>query len=44
MIKDKLSGVWYCLEVNDGPQLATGVFLRDKQAAFAEYMERELNR
>ncbi len=42
IVKDKLSGLWYCLEVNDGPQLATGSFRNEKQAAFADYLERKL--
>jgi glutathione synthase/RimK-type ligase-like ATP-grasp enzyme len=41
-VQDKSSGLWYCLEVNDGPQLATGSFTAEKHAAFAAYLERKL--
>jgi glutathione synthase/RimK-type ligase-like ATP-grasp enzyme len=43
-VQDKLSGLWYCLEVNDGPQLATGAFIEEKHAAFAAYLERKLSK
>ena len=42
IVQDKVSGLWYCLEVNDGPQLATGSFAAEKHAAFAAYLERKL--
>ncbi len=42
IMQDKKSGLWYCLEVNDGPQLATGSFTAEKHAAFADYLERKL--
>ncbi len=44
MVQDTSSGVWYCLEVNDGPQIASGAFVHEKQQAFAKYMEDELRR
>lgn len=44
MVQDMKTKEWYCFEVNDGPQLATGVFLEDKQRALAEYLERELEK
>ncbi len=40
MVTDKNTGLWYCLEVNDGPQLATGSFLTEKQAVLADYITR----
>ena len=43
-VQDKSSGLWYCLEVNDGPQLATGSFTAEKHAAFAAYLERKLGK
>jgi glutathione synthase/RimK-type ligase-like ATP-grasp enzyme len=43
-VQDKLNGLWYCLEVNDGPQLATGSFTAEKHAAFAAYLERKLSK
>lgn len=44
IVKDKVSGLWYCLEVNDGPQLATGSFTKEKHAAFAAYLGRKLSK
>lgn len=40
MVQDKTSGSWYCLEVNDGPQIATGAFLPEKHTVLADYIER----
>lgn len=42
MVQDKSSGKWYCFEVNDGPQLATGTFLPEKHAAVATFLERKI--
>lgn len=42
MVQDKQSGAWYCLEVNDGPQLASGSFVAEKYAAAADYLKRKL--
>jgi glutathione synthase/RimK-type ligase-like ATP-grasp enzyme len=42
IVQDKTNNLWYCLEVNDGPQLATGSFVDEKQAAFVAYLERKL--
>jgi glutathione synthase/RimK-type ligase-like ATP-grasp enzyme len=44
MVQDNTTGLWYCFEVNDGPQLATGVFLKEKQQAFATFIRRELEK
>lgn len=44
MVQDNQTKEWYCFEVNDGPQLATGVFKEDKQRVLAEYLERELEK
>jgi glutathione synthase/RimK-type ligase-like ATP-grasp enzyme len=44
MVKDKESGLWYCLEVNENPRLATGVFLTEKQAALIEYFQKRLHK
>lgn len=44
MVQDKTTEAWYCLEVNDGPQIASGSFLPEKWAAFAAYMEYELKK
>jgi glutathione synthase/RimK-type ligase-like ATP-grasp enzyme len=42
MVMDKDTGKWYCLEVNDGPQLASGSFVSEKYKAVAAYLERKL--
>ncbi len=42
MVKDKMTNVWYCLEVNDGPQLASGSFVEEKHATVADYLYRKL--
>jgi glutathione synthase/RimK-type ligase-like ATP-grasp enzyme len=44
IVKDKHSGLWYCLEVNDGPQLASGSFTEEKHKAFAAFLNRELSK
>jgi glutathione synthase/RimK-type ligase-like ATP-grasp enzyme len=43
MVKDKNDGKWYCLEVNDSPQLVTGSFTEEKQQAFSEYLTKQLH-
>jgi glutathione synthase/RimK-type ligase-like ATP-grasp enzyme len=44
MVQDSETGMWYCFEVNSGPQLATGAFIDEKRAAFAKYIETELKK
>ena len=44
MVQNIETKEWYCFEVNDGPQLATGAFKEEKQQALAEYLERELEK
>lgn len=44
MVQDNVTKEWYCFEVNDGPQLATGAFKEEKHNALAEYLERELEK
>jgi len=44
MVNDKRRAVWYCLEVNDGPQIATGSFAEEKYTAFAAYLQRKLKK
>jgi glutathione synthase/RimK-type ligase-like ATP-grasp enzyme len=44
IVQDKVTGLWYCLEVNNGPQLATGSSTEEKTAAFTAYLERKLLR
>lgn len=41
MVQDKKSGIWYCLEVNHGPQITSGSFLDEKRAAFTDYILEE---
>jgi len=41
MVQDSHTKQWYCLEVNDGPQLASGAFAAEKQQAFSAYIVRE---
>ncbi len=42
LVKDKQTGTWYCLEVNEAPQLVTGSFLEEKEAAFSDYLNGKL--
>jgi glutathione synthase/RimK-type ligase-like ATP-grasp enzyme len=42
ILQDKNTGLWYCLEVNDGPQLASGSFIKEKNVAFAEFLQRKV--
>ncbi len=44
IIQDKITKLWYCLEVNERPQIATGSFTAEKHAAFAAYLERRLTK
>jgi len=44
MVQDKASGLWYCLEVNESPQLVSSSFLDEKQQAFAQYLHKRLNK
>lgn len=44
MVCDSETGKWYCFEVNDGPQIATGAFTDEKQKAFAAFIKRELEK
>jgi glutathione synthase/RimK-type ligase-like ATP-grasp enzyme len=44
LIKDKKSGKWYCLEVNNSPQLVAGAFVPEKQAALAEFFQEQLGK
>lgn len=44
MVQNLETGMWYCFEVNEGPQLATGAFVSEKEAAFAEYIKTELSK
>lgn len=42
IMRDNKLGVWYCLEVNENPQLVTGAFLDSKRFAFSEYLSNQI--
>lgn len=44
LIKDKQTGVWYCLEVNNSPQLVSGAFVTEKMNALAKFFLEEMDR
>ncbi|HVO86343.1 MAG TPA: RimK/LysX family protein [Candidatus Binatia bacterium] len=44
MLKDKQSGLWYCLEVNENPSLVTGAFPEQKQKIVADYLTKRLHK
>jgi glutathione synthase/RimK-type ligase-like ATP-grasp enzyme len=44
MVHDKDSGLWYCLEVNESPQLVSSAFVDEKQQAFVDYLNRKLHK
>lgn len=44
MVRDTETGKWYCFEVNDGPQIASGAFVEEKQKAYAAFIKRELEK
>lgn len=44
ILQDKVTGAWYILEVNNGPQLRSGRFVAEKTAALAKYLDKELKR
>jgi D-alanine-D-alanine ligase-like ATP-grasp enzyme len=44
IIQNEHTGMWYCLEVNDSPQLASGVFTAAKQAAFVKFVDKRIRK
>jgi len=42
MMQGSEDGLWYCLEVNDGPQIASGAYVEEKAEAFAQFINRKL--
>lgn len=42
LVQDKNTGLWYCFEVNDGPQIASGSFTAEKNLAFADFLRRKV--
>lgn len=44
VIQDKDSGKWYCLEVNNSPQLVSGAFVNEKRAALANFFKQQMDK
>lgn len=44
MIRDKQSGKWYCLEVNNSPQVTSGLFVEEKMEKLIQFFNEEMNR
>lgn len=44
MVKDRQTGQWYCFEVNEGPQMATGSHTEAKWNALSKYLITELEK
>lgn len=44
MMQDKKTGLWYCLEVNENPQMATGSYTDKKQQILADYLIKKLRK
>ncbi len=42
LVQDKVSKLWYCLEVNKAPHIYSGSFIDEKAAAFANYLNQRL--
>lgn len=42
IVQDKITKLWYCLEVNQSPQIYTGAFIEEKQIAIAKYLSQRL--
>jgi glutathione synthase/RimK-type ligase-like ATP-grasp enzyme len=42
LMQDKLTGVWYILEVNNGPQLYSGSYIDEKAESIAKFFDKEL--
>jgi len=43
IIQDKKTKLWYCLEVNQAPQVYSGAFVDEKQAAIVRYLTQRLS-
>jgi len=44
MVQDISDGNWYCLEVNKGPQMATGALVDEKVRAFSDFIKKQQER
>ncbi len=42
-VQDNETTLWYCLEINDAPQLASGAFVDKKQSVVAEFLRKKAN-
>jgi glutathione synthase/RimK-type ligase-like ATP-grasp enzyme len=42
IIQDKKTKIWYCLEVNQSPQVYSGAFIDQKKTAIAKYLSQRL--
>ena len=42
LVQDKVTKLWYCLEVNKAPHLYRGAFVEQKEAAVAKYLSQRL--
>lgn len=42
LVQDKVTKLWYCLEVNKAPHIYSGSFVSQKTAAFAKYLNQKL--
>lgn len=44
LLEDKDTGLWYCLEVNNSPQLVSGAFVTEKMNALTKFFREEIER
>jgi len=44
VVQDKSDGKWYCLEVNNSPQLVSGKFVDEKRAALAAFFKQQMEK
>lgn len=42
LVQDSKTGVWYCLEVNENPQLVSGSFIEQKEKILADYLMKKM--
>lgn len=43
VLQDKDDGKWYCLEVNNSPQLVSGAFIDEKRAALTSFFKQQMD-
>lgn len=44
IMQDKLTGKWYCLEVNNSPQLVSGPYVEEKKQALVTFFKNKLSK